>query len=75
MFTDIQSLVDILGEDTAGQTVLRHVGSLHHALHITSIELAHHLVVKIEYSTFNISSYVRTIENEREFETRLVRMY
>ena len=30
-------------EHTAGQAVLRHVGSLHHAFHVTSIELAHHL--------------------------------
>ena len=43
VFTDIESLVDILGEDTTGQAVLRHVGSLHHAFHVTSIELAHHL--------------------------------
>ena len=43
VFTDIESLVDILGEDTAGQTVLCHVGSLHDAFHVTSIELAHHL--------------------------------
>lgn len=43
MFTDIESLVDILGEDPAGQAVLGHVGSLHHTFHVASIELAHYL--------------------------------
>ena len=43
VFTDVESLVDVLGEDPASQAVLRHVGSLHHSLHVPGIELAHHL--------------------------------
>ena len=44
VFAHIESLVDVLGEDPAGQTVLRHVCSLHHPLDVTSVELAHYLV-------------------------------
>ena len=43
MFADVESLVDVLGEDPTGQTILRHVGPLHDALNVPGIKLAHHL--------------------------------
>ena len=39
MFTDIEGLVHILGEDSRGETVLGVVRPLHHPLHVAGVEL------------------------------------